>query len=117
MLVNDTTIFLATAALDTNSTPQLQTWTLADSGKFIRLGSGPLDASAQKLAIFGQLLAAQEANQVQLFDVTTPASPNSLGGGGPDGCVYFDLDQADGALQGGVWLPLGMYGVDRVRAQ
>ena len=36
----------------------------------------------------------------------------ALGGGAPDGCLWYDLSFADGALNRGVWLPLGLYGVE-----
>jgi hypothetical protein len=49
---------------------------------------------------------------LRLFDVTDAAAPDSLGSATPDGCLWYDLTFADGALNRGVWLPLGLYGVD-----
>jgi len=73
-----------------------------------------LAGAAQNLAKFGNLLAAQVANQVSLFDVANPSAPAFLITGGPPGCVWFDLSKADGALDRGLWLPLGVYGVSIV---
>ena len=70
-----------------------------------------MNGAAQYLAGFGNLLAAQVGNQVSLFNVTNPAAPALLVTGGPTGCLWFDLGKADGALERGLWLPLGAYGV------
>ena len=37
-----------------------------------------------------------------------------IGSGGPDGCLRFNLENADGAVARGLWLPLGFFGVHRV---
>jgi hypothetical protein len=115
VLVNQTDILVGTPPADTNSSPQLQVWTLPDTGKFARIGSVTLGCTVEKLAAFGTLLAGQAGNQVQLVDISVPATPKLVGSGAPDGCVGFDIDHADGALSSGLWLPLGVYGVDRVQ--
>ena len=37
-----------------------------------------------------------------------------IGGGGPAGCVGYNLENAEGAAARGLWLPLGIYGVYHV---
>lgn len=92
--------------------PALETWRLSDAGKLQRSGSVALDASASTLAAFGALLAVQHTdNSVTLFDASNGAALRRIGGDGPGGCLWFDLNHADGALGRGLWLPLGAYGV------
>jgi hypothetical protein len=47
-------------------------------------------------------------------DTTTPTNLRLNGLGGPDGCTYTDLNQADGSLTSGLWLALGQFGVDAI---
>ena len=114
----DTNLFIGRPvnSSDTNvPAGQLDTWTLPDSGKFTLLGSAALQAPASALLERGGLLAVQATDlSIQMFDPSVPAPLLPLGQGSPDPCLYFDLDQADATLDGGLWLPLGMYGVGRV---
>jgi len=101
--------------LETNTAKNLlEAWTLSNDGKFTRLSQVELSGAAQNLANFGNLLAAQIGNQISLFNVANPSAPAFLVTGGPPGCVWFDLSKADGALDRGLWLPLGVYGVSAV---
>jgi hypothetical protein len=61
------------------------------------------------------LLAVEETDlSIQLFDPTVPAALRLIGEGSPGSCLYFDLSQGDATLTGGLWVPLGMYGVGQV---
>jgi len=61
------------------------------------------------------LLAAQETdNSIDLFDDSTPAALLPIGSGQPPGCLWFDLNQADGTVTRGLWIPFGVYGVGEV---
>jgi alpha-tubulin suppressor-like RCC1 family protein len=111
VLVRDATVFLGQPARDTNSTPQLETWTLANSGKFVQLCGLTLGAPAQNLAVFGDLLVTQNAQDLQLFSAGDAARLALIGAGGPAGCVGYNLENADGDAARGLWLPLGIYGV------
>ena len=103
---------------ETNTAPNLlEAWTLSGTGKFTQLSKTELSGAAQNLANFGNLFAAQINNQVSLLDVTSPGAPLFLVTGGPPGCVWFDLTKADGALDRGLWLPLGTYGVSEVEVK
>ena len=111
VLVKDDTVCLGHPAESTSAKNLLEAWTLSSAGKFTQLSKTALSGAAQNLANFGNLLAAQIGNQVSLFDVTDPTAPAFLVTGGPPGCVWFDLSKADGALDRGLRLPLGVYGV------
>jgi hypothetical protein len=61
------------------------------------------------------LLAAQEAdNSVALFDDSNPGALLRVGRGTQSGCLSFDLNQADSTVARGLWIPLGVYGVEQV---
>jgi hypothetical protein len=113
-LVADTNIFFGVPAPDTNSTSAIEAWYLADSGKFVRSSSLPLEAPADTFAIFGNLLATQTDNRVQLIDASNPSSLTVVGSGAPQNLLWFDLDHADGSLARGLWVPLGDYGVLKI---
>jgi len=73
---------------------------------------------AQSLVNFGALVAAQTwDNVVTLFDATNGAALRQVGQGRPSGCLWFDLTHADGELDRGLWVPLGVYGVGTVPAR
>jgi len=36
------------------------------------------------------------------------------GEGSPPGCLWFDLNRADGSVGGGLWIPLDDYGLMQV---
>ena len=114
VLVRDATIFLGRPAPDTNSAPQLEAWTLVDTGKFAKLGGLTLSSPAQNLAAFGDLLVTQNYNDLQLFSAGDPSRLTLISAGGPAGCVGYNLENADGAAARGLWLPLGIYGVYHV---
>ena len=94
---------------------QLETWTLPDSGRFTMLGSVTLATPATTLVSRGSLLAVQQTdNSVVLFDASVPAKLSRVGQGNVTGCLWFDLNQADGALDRGLWIPLGVYGIGKI---
>jgi len=94
---------------------QLETWALANTGIFQRLGACKLGAPASVLLERDNLLAVQETdNSVDLFDATMPAALSLVGQDRPAGCLWFDLSQADGTLDDGLWVPLSIYGVFKI---
>jgi hypothetical protein len=107
-------VFVGRPAETSTARSMLEAWTLSNDGKFARLSQTELSGAAQKLVNFGGLLVAQIDNQISLFSMTSLAAPAFLGSGGPPGCVWFDLSNADGGLGRGLWLPLGVYGVAAV---
>ncbi|MBI3417139.1 MAG: beta-propeller domain-containing protein [Verrucomicrobia bacterium] len=119
VLVSDKNIFIGRAAVDDKGTNTLEIVTLADTGKISPVTPAPLQLSfaAQNLYAFGDLLVVQVGNGVQLFNKTTPAALTLIGAGGPQGCVYFNPENADGDVSRGLWLPLGDYGVAKVEVK
>ena len=121
VLVVETNVFIGRSGTNWWSTnasrSYLETWTLADAGRFTQLGSATLAMPASTLAGFNGLLAAQETdNNVVLFDHADPTALRVVGQGKPSGCVWFDLSHADGALGRGLWIPLGAFGVATIPA-
>ncbi len=115
VLVQGENLFIGSPGT-TNSPNLLQTWTLPPAtGRFSQLGALKLSDAAQSLSAFGPLLAGQSsANGVLLLDATTPAALSLITNALPDGCVGFNLNQADGALDRGLWIPLSDYGVWKI---
>ena len=101
-----------------NSVPsKIETWSLPDSGVFTSYGSLDLAMPASTLVQRGDLLAAQETDgSVDLFDGSSPGRLRQIGRGQPSGCLWFDLNQGDGAIGRGFWIPLGAYGVNQISA-
>jgi len=119
VLVVDTNVFFGRPGYSYTSTNivdhQLETWTLLPKGTFSKLGSVTLANPASALLGLGSLLAKQETdNSVDLFDDSSPAVLKLVGLGQPSGCLWFDLNQADGNVNRGLWIPLGAYGVGEV---
>ncbi len=102
---------------DSSGAGNLETWTLSSNGRFGRQAVETFAQPVSALADFNGLLAAQLAdNSVALFDATSPFALIPTGSGGPNGCLWFDLNRAAGALGSGLWLPLDDYGVTRIAA-
>ncbi len=96
---------------DANNNSQLQARTLSVAGKFSLLGVKPLPSQASSLKAFGNLLAVQMSQRINLYDITNPANVGILGGGDSYGWLYPSLNQADGVSNKGLWVPLQDYGV------
>jgi len=98
---------------------RLETWTL-DQGarKLVRAGSVEVSQPVSAIAGFDSLLVSQSSmGDFTLWDQTDPARLESVGAGQPPACYGANLDQADGRLDGGLWLPMGDYGVRFIPAQ
>jgi hypothetical protein len=116
VLVNTGAVYLGRAAAAGKTNNTLEAWSLSATGQFARRAIVPVAQPVAALAIFGKLLAAQdENNTITLFDLTSPSALRLCGRGGPSGCLWFDLNHADGALNSGLWLSLDDYGVSAVR--
>jgi hypothetical protein len=119
VLVVDNNIFLGRSGYDyttTNRYPHyLEVWTVPESGQFTQLGRLTLDFPAQTLRDFPRMLAAQQSdNTILLLDLANPPTLSVIGKGKPGGCLWFDLDHADGDTTDGLWLPLGGFGVSHI---
>jgi hypothetical protein len=116
LLFSDETVFLGAPGDTSDATEpvphRLETWTLSDSGRFVRLGAVRLADPANQLAAFPGMLAVQDnRNELILFDRSQPTALREIGRGRPFGCLWFDLAKGDGSVDRGLWLPLGAYGV------
>jgi hypothetical protein len=105
-------LLIGHADATTNNLNTLETWILGDNAKFTKLGATTLKSPADSLVLFGNLLATHDyTGAYLLYDVTEPAKPKPLAASDYNGCYWADLSKADGALDRGLWLPLGVYGV------
>ncbi|MBM3880073.1 MAG: hypothetical protein FJ387_10195 [Verrucomicrobia bacterium] len=66
---------------------------------------------AQNAAVVGDLLVLQYDRTVEAYAAGTPDAPSALGSGAPQGCLWPNLQNGDGAAAVGLWLPLNDYGV------
>jgi hypothetical protein len=119
LVVDEANIFLGAPGADyysTNAEPNyLEVWTLTDQGRFTRLNRVRLANPAGQLGVYGDLLAARETdNSLLLFDASRPEELRIVGQGRPSGCLWYDLDRADGDLVRGLWLALNPYGVNLI---
>ncbi|MCL5097219.1 MAG: hypothetical protein M1608_06790, partial [Candidatus Omnitrophica bacterium] len=115
LLVFGTNIFIGRPDTSTNNNNTLETWTLSDGGRFVRLGGISLGSAANDLAAFGDLLAAQTSDGTyRLFDAADLPKLRLIGADSISSWIWGDLKHADGALDRGLWLPLGDYGVRTV---
>jgi len=94
----------------------LGTWTVSNTGKFVRLGAISLASPAANLASFPGLVAASSWDSaVNLFDPRNPAALRLVGTGRSPLCWWSpDLQHADGELSRGAWIPLGPYGLTHI---
>ncbi len=95
----------------------LESWSLADTGKFANRSRIVLTTPPSNFSKFGDLLVAQayggKAN-LQFFNVTDAATPRPIGFQDLSSCLGYNLDYGDGSITSGLWLPLGPYGVAKL---
>jgi hypothetical protein len=111
VLVKDDDVFVGHPAENVGVTNSVDVWKLNSAGRFTSIARIDLASPAQALAAFGDLLAVQSYDQTRLFDVTDPAEPEFLVGQGIGSCFWYDLGNADGNLDQGLRIPLGLFGV------
>ncbi len=88
----------------------LESWRLSDAGRFTLAGQVVLTGPAQSLAMLGDLLLVDQGEKVDVFHATDPASPVLIAAADRPGCVWPQLNLAEGTPGRGIWLPLGMSG-------
>jgi hypothetical protein len=105
-------LLIGHADTTTNNLNTIETWILGDNAKFIKLGATTLKSPADTMVLFGDLLAVHDyTGAYLLYDATDPVKTKLLSTSDYNGCYWADLRKADGALNRGLWLPLGVYGV------
>lgn len=114
LLVRDPYIYITRPQVEKTSTSAVEVWRLTDDGKFSKLGERPLGSNTSLLLSVADVLITQEDSGVELFDLHSPIELPQIGKGAPAGCVGWNVEQASGSAQEGLWLPLGLYGVDHI---
>jgi hypothetical protein len=89
----------------------LERWQLTDEGLLAKLSATDTKEPVYNLRFFGDLAALTTNNRILLYDASNRAS-FKLAGEAPVSCTYgADLQNADGSLQRGVYIPQSDYGV------
>lgn len=115
IVLSGNNLLIGRADTTTNNLNTIETWVLGDNAKFVKLGATTLKSPADSLVLFGDLLAVHDYNSAYLlYDATNPSKPKLVGGSDSNGCYWANLSKADGALNRGLWLPLGAYGVKTI---
>ena len=97
------------------TTYYLQSLALDETAQFALLDEIELELGIRYLADIGGRLVGQDNNRtLHLFDTTNPASLSVEATGGLDGCLWFNVDNAAGSVESGLWLPLGNYGAVKI---
>jgi hypothetical protein len=119
LLLLDTNIFIGRPGYSSTTTnvtaPHLETWSLTDAGLFSLNGSISLNQPAYTLVERNGLLVTQENDgSLELFDDTVPTALSRISYNPSACCFWSDINNADGSLQQGLWLPLSYYGVEEI---
>jgi hypothetical protein len=119
LLVVDTNVFIGNPGSwnsSTNFSPALlQTWNLSGLGKFALSGATTLNQPASDLKEANGLVAAREIDgTLEIFDDASASNLSRIGYDQPTGCLWYDLSQATGSAQQGIWIPLGFYGIKEI---
>lgn len=94
----------------------LSAWRLDTAGKFSKLGEIEA-ANDTALFSFGSLIVTQgDDRTLHLFDASDATKLENFGSFQFNGWVWPDMSHADGALDTGLWTPLGAYGIETVAA-
>lgn len=96
---------------ETVSPPMVEFWELSDEGAFGRIGRWEIPSAASDLRQIRDLFAAQANQELHMFQVEESGALIPIKAGPQNFCFWFDLEHADGSLSGGLWLPLGDYGI------
>ena len=115
VLARNGNILIGRPAESKEDKPTTEVWTLPDSGKFTRLASVTLQSPVQDFKNIREVVSFRVDNQIEIYDMTNASDPKLKGRGAPSGCIGYNLEFADGTLEGGLWMPLGSYGVSQIK--
>ncbi|MFO1496787.1 MAG: beta-propeller domain-containing protein [Verrucomicrobiota bacterium] len=116
LLVVEPQVYIARPQSEKTGDRGLEVWTLTSAGKFSKLNERKLAANASLFGIVRDMLVAQEDTGLELFNLNSPIDLPLVGSGGPQGCVGWSIEAADGSVRDGLWLPLDLYGVYQIPA-
>ncbi len=114
VLVNNQTVLLGRPSETKGGLPTVEVWTLTDAGKFSSIGRADLSTPVNDFKAIGDMVAFRVDSGLDIYDLSDPAVPVRRGSGSPMGCIWYDWEHADGALNGGLWIPLGSYGLGKI---
>ncbi len=96
----------------TEKLSSVETWKMADTGKFTQLGAWFQASQANDFRTFGGLLAVQNTDSsYRLLDWSNPAALKLIGGNESEGCIWGSFGDSAGDLARGLWVPASDYGV------
>lgn len=93
-------------------TSAIEVWQISDTGKFVRVNEVLTKPSPYSMSIAGGMLATQADQLLSLYDISSLPALKLLATENPSGCFGYNIKYADGSPDSGLWLPLGVYGVD-----
>ena len=103
-------------ARSSGTTGEIGTFTLTNSATLAKSGTVKLSDAPSALRASGNLLAARISDGIHLFDQTHPATLLPIGTDGGNEPVWGDISYSDGAIDRGLWVPLGEYGVEFIES-
>ncbi|MBL9167213.1 MAG: beta-propeller domain-containing protein [Verrucomicrobiales bacterium] len=115
ILVSGEAVFVARAEVQANNAAvgRLETWQLAMTGRWERVGSLELPAVVQSLTQRDRLLVSLDQT-VRLIDASNPLALKVVGQNSEPLCWWGDISRGDGDLERGFWIPMGDYGAKLV---
>jgi alpha-tubulin suppressor-like RCC1 family protein len=114
LLVNAPDIFVARPEVEKVAARGLEVWRLSDAGKFTKINDEALASNASTLQTVGDLLITQEDTGLEVFSLQQAGQLLRAGLGAPSGCLGWSIESAAGSSADGLWLPLGLYGVEHI---
>jgi len=89
----------------------LERWRLNDDGMFAKLSTTDTKEPVYNLRFFGDLAALLTQSRVRLYDATDRGAFKAASDSGMACNASMDLENADGSLERGLFVPLSDYGV------
>jgi hypothetical protein len=114
VLVDQQTVLLGRPSVSKAESPTAEVWTVTDGGKFSAIGRVDLSTPVNEFKAIGDMVGFRVDSGLDVYDLSNPAAPVRRGSGSPMGCMWYNWDYADGALDSGLWLPLGPYGLGKI---
>jgi hypothetical protein len=107
-------IFLGRPDENARDRALLERWRLSNEGRFHPLVKIEMKAPAERLVARDEMLLVQAGGEVVMMDCSDKDLLRRVGGGAPPGCIWVELNRAQGELERGIWVPLGLNGVWRL---
>jgi hypothetical protein len=92
----------------------LTAYRLADTGTFETVSQVALPFAVSELQIRRDLLLARVNQEMWFYDLGQPGELVPVGAGSQSNCFGFNLTNADGSTESGLWVPGGDYGISHI---